>query len=65
MLQQQLIKAERERILQGIQTGKLPADTALPVIRALEEEDDEDEHRPLKKLKMAKAEKTSSNGGRI
>ena len=37
MLQQQLIKAERDRILQQIQSGALPAETAKQLAEELEE----------------------------
>ena len=41
MLQQQLIKAERDRILQQIQSGALPAETAKQLAEELEELDED------------------------
>ena len=56
VLQQQLIKAERERILQQIQSGAWPADTAVPVAQLLDEdgeEIDDDELPKIRKLRAA------------
>ena len=72
VLQQQLIKAERERILQQIQSGALPADTAVPVAQLLDEdgEIDDDELPKIRKLraaaqiKAASQKSTVSSGGR-
>ena len=41
VLQQQLIKAERDRILQQIQSGALPAETAKQLAEELEELDED------------------------
>jgi len=56
VLQQQLIKAERERILQQIQSGALPADTAIPSAKLLDDDeldDDELSNALAKRLKIA------------
>ena len=72
VLQQQLIKAERERILQQIQSGALPADTNVAQLLGVDSEDldDDDLAEPLrKKLKAAQQKqqvktKTANQGGR-
>ena len=77
VLQQQLIKAERERILQQIQSGALPADTAVPVAQLLDEdgeEIDDDELPKIRKLRAAQKQikapssssqkSSTSSGGR-
>ena len=44
MLQAQLIKAEREKILQQVKTGDVPAEAVIPQLRKLAgDEDDFDE----------------------
>ena len=43
MLQQQLIKAERERILQQIQSGDLAADTGRKMLRKIDDEGENDD----------------------
>lgn len=44
VLQAQLIRAERERILQQVKSGELPADTVLPK-RFSDDDFDEDDYR--------------------
>lgn len=64
VLQQQLIKAERERILQQIQSGALPADTAVPVAQLLDEdgeEIDDDELPKIRKLRAAQKQIKASS----
>jgi hypothetical protein len=66
VLQQQLIKAERERILQQIQSGALPADTAIPVAKLFGDEDDLDEDEipesvARKKLRRGAAAQQKTN----
>ena len=43
VLQQQLIKAERERILQQIQSGDLAADTGRKMLRKIDDEGENDD----------------------
>ena len=52
-----MIKAERERILQQIQSGALPADTAIPPAKLLDDDeldDDELSNALAKRLKTAR-----------
>ena len=43
VLQQQLIKAEREKILQQFQSGNLPTESLIPAASLFEDEDEIDE----------------------
>ena len=62
VLQQQLIQKERERILQQIETGQVPAETVVPVAHLFGEDDeleemefDEDDMPNIRARKMAAA----------
>ncbi|XP_059097197.1 titin-like [Tigriopus californicus] len=54
VLQAQLIRAERERILQQVKSGELPADTVLPK-RFTDDDFDEDDYR-MRRVKVPKRE---------
>ena len=66
VLQEQLIRAERQRILKEFQVGSLPADTVISqdLLEDAEDMDDEDDVRRLRlaadAMQKAKARKTPS-----